>query len=294
MKKFTFLFFALVLLTLTNVTGQSTSTPRHDGVYFNPFTSATIAPTFYTSEGHVRYNSDTGTLWMYESGSMQNLFRSEKITVTPTGGYSATDLQSALVQMRDSIDVLMGGAGFDTTANYTLTGEWDFDAQANFGARVDFTSIVNLANIETYIPSHRVQILGSTKDYFVIEQEPLSGALRFNPSTSTSEDETYTLSFTGDPLLPQDLADKEYVDEQIASVPTGGNATLEGVTGTQDGANTSFTVAGGSYSAGTLIVIINGQALQNGSGLTEDTPGSGTFTLDYAPLSGDAIICIHS
>ena len=160
MKKFTFLFFVFALLALTDATGQSTSTPRHDGVYFNPFTSATIAPTFYTSEGHVRYNSDTGTLWMYESGLMQNLFRSEKITVTPTGGYSAVDLQSALEQMRDSIDIAIGGA-FDVTSNYTVTGGWNFNAASTFNARVDLLSITNINNQETYIPYQKVQLLVS-------------------------------------------------------------------------------------------------------------------------------------
>lgn len=73
-----------------------------------------------------------------------------------------------------------------------------------------------------------------------------------------------------------------------------GNAVIEGVTGTQDGSNTSFTVASSSYTAGSLIVIINGQALQDGAGLTENTPGGGTFTLDYAPLASDSILSIHT
>lgn len=220
MKKFTFLFFVFALLALTDATGQSTSTPRHDGVYFNPFTSATIAPTFYTSEGHVRYNSDTGTLWMYESGLMQNLFRSEKITVTPTGGYSAVDLQSALEQMRDSIDIAIGGA-FDVTSNYTVTGGWNFNAASTFNARVDLLSITNINNQETYIPYQKVQLIGDGKDWFAIQQHPTTGALRFVPSTTASEEDHYTLSFTGDPVLPQDLSDKEYVDEQIATASSG-------------------------------------------------------------------------
>ena len=68
---------------------------------------------------------------------------------------------------------------------------------------------------------------------------------------------------------------------------------IEGVTGTKDGSNTSFTVNSAEYTAGSLIIIMNGQALQDGAGLTENTPGSGTFTLDYAPQSTDVILAIH-
>lgn len=79
---------------------------------------------------------------------------------------------------------------------------------------------------------------------------------------------------------------------QLTSTPT--IPVINTVQETPNGVITAFTVTGSSYAAGTLIVIINGQALQNGSGLTENTPGSGTFTLDYAPSSGDSILCIHS
>jgi hypothetical protein len=60
------------------------------------------------------------------------------------------------------------------------------------------------------------------------------------------------------------------------------------ITGTIDGANTSFTVSNGAYVTGTLIVILNGQEQTQGASAdwVEATPASGTFTMNTAPPSG--------
>lgn len=60
--------------------------------------------------------------------------------------------------------------------------------------------------------------------------------------------------------------------------------------GTIDGANTTFTVGQSEYEANTLVVYVNGASYIAGQGLTETTPGSGIFTLDEAPTTGDDIV----
>jgi hypothetical protein len=67
-----------------------------------------------------------------------------------------------------------------------------------------------------------------------------------------------------------------YIDYAGAAAQYG---TLAGVI---DSANTVYTVAQGSYTAGTLIVYLNGIPT---IAFTETTPGSGVFTMDQAPSS---------
>lgn len=61
------------------------------------------------------------------------------------------------------------------------------------------------------------------------------------------------------------------------------------LTGLVNGSNTSYTVSQANYTAGKLKVWWQGQ-LQSGSEITETTPGSGIFTLSFAPSTGTVVM----
>ena len=73
---------------------------------------------------------------------------------------------------------------------------------------------------------------------------------------------------------------------------SGGTSDTHGaLSGTINGANTTFTVSQSAYATSTLKVWLNGQLQTEGSSedYTETTPGSGTFDFATAPESGDEI-----
>lgn len=75
----------------------------------------------------------------------------------------------------------------------------------------------------------------------------------------------------------------------------GTSDTYGALSGTIDGANTTFTVSQSIYSSGSLRVYLNGQLQTQGSSedWTETTPGSGTFDFDTAPVTGDEITATY-
>lgn len=78
---------------------------------------------------------------------------------------------------------------------------------------------------------------------------------------------------------------------------SGGTSDTYGVlSGTLNGSNTTFTVASGIYTSGTLEVYLNGQLQTQGSSedWTETTPASGTFDFITAPSSTDEITARYS
>lgn len=66
-----------------------------------------------------------------------------------------------------------------------------------------------------------------------------------------------------------------------------GSSNYESLTGTINGSNTTFTVPGGSYVAGKLLVFLNN--IPYTDGITETTPASGIFDFDTAPQTGDVV-----
>jgi len=60
--------------------------------------------------------------------------------------------------------------------------------------------------------------------------------------------------------------------------------------GLVNGSNTTYTVPGGSYVGGTLEFISNGLVSKRDVHYTETSPGTGTFTVSDAPLTGDDLI----
>ena len=72
------------------------------------------------------------------------------------------------------------------------------------------------------------------------------------------------------------------------------NSTSNGLTGTQNGINTTFTVSQNSYISGSLLAFVSGVPLSVGHGLSELDSSSGTFTITDAPQSYDIIIINYS
>jgi len=75
----------------------------------------------------------------------------------------------------------------------------------------------------------------------------------------------------------------------------GGTHTYGDLVGDIDGANKVYTVSQSSYTTATLTVYLNGQLQTQGDtgDWVETVPGSGTFTFDVAPLTGDNITAIY-
>lgn len=73
------------------------------------------------------------------------------------------------------------------------------------------------------------------------------------------------------------------------------NGTYGLLSGAVNGVNTLYTVSSGSYLTGTLSVYLNGLLQLQGAGddWTETAPGSGTFTFNIAPLTGDIITATY-
>lgn len=75
----------------------------------------------------------------------------------------------------------------------------------------------------------------------------------------------------------------------------GTSDTYGALSGTINGSNTTFTVSESEYISGSLTVYLNGQLQTQGSGedWVENTPGSGTFDFNTAPVSGDEITVVY-
>jgi len=73
------------------------------------------------------------------------------------------------------------------------------------------------------------------------------------------------------------------------------NGTYGTIAGTINGVNKTFTVSQSAYVTGTLMVFVNGQALQQGvsDDWQELSPAGGTFDLTVAPVTGDIITVFY-
>ncbi len=71
------------------------------------------------------------------------------------------------------------------------------------------------------------------------------------------------------------------------------NSYRSALTGSVNGTNTAFTVAGSVYIAGTLQVFLNGVLQVPGEAITETTPNSGIFTFITAPPSNSQILATY-
>lgn len=124
------------------------------------------------------------------------------------------------------------------------------------------------------------------------------GAYKINSITDVDAD-TFNITVTT-VAANSTISNAERVNVKIdfgASVAGSSNkvdATGDGITGTQNGVNTTFTVSQGSYTSGTLIVFLAGQPLTVGNGFTESDAASGEFDLDYPPLAFDLLIAMYA
>jgi hypothetical protein len=106
-------------------------------------------------------------------------------------------------------------------------------------------------------------------------------------------------TFTGTTITDTSTI-KTALQELETSVETAGSSgvttideTAAGIyntlTGLVNSSNTVYTVSLAAYTAGTLKVWWQGQ-LQSGADITETTPGSGIFTLSFAPTTGTTVM----
>lgn len=72
------------------------------------------------------------------------------------------------------------------------------------------------------------------------------------------------------------------------------DSTGQGLGGTQDGSNTTFTVAAGQYQEGSLIATVGNNVYASGNGLLETAPGSGQFQFLTAPQAGDLVTVYYN
>lgn len=163
-------------------------------------------------------------------------------------------------------------------------------------------NVVNIANsqftlVENQTPTGTIN--GTNKDFTVATGFVAStlkvykNGVRMKPGgedyTATSTGFTMTVApATGTVLLC------DYALGDGTNV-VGGNSLVsdEVPTGTVNGTNKVFTTAQG-YVGATLQVFINGVKQKRTVDFVETTPSTGTFTMDEAPLTGDAIFVCYS
>lgn len=100
-----------------------------------------------------------------------------------------------------------------------------------------------------------------------------------------------------DNKVPSQKAVKSYVDTKVEAVKSYVDTTANtsgkwgSLIGAINGTNKLFSVSQGSYRAGTLEVILNGQDLIVGASndYVETSPSAGTFTMVLTPVAGDVI-----
>lgn len=113
-------------------------------------------------------------------------------------------------------------------------------------------------------------------------------AIRLKPGGADYTLAGNTITFvTAPPTGAVLLADYE-VSSSVFSVGTNSLISDETPTGTVNGSTVIFTTSR-AYIAGSLEVYVNGMKQVRGQHFTETTPGSGTFTMSDAPLTGDVI-----
>lgn len=163
------------------------------------------------------------------------------------------------------------------------------DAQQTKLGFITITQGVNLDTLESNVASNNVKVSadGSVGTHSDITIGP--------PSASSSG----TLRILAD----VDLDGTYTVTDWTPPTGAGGSANVKvdstgnGLVGTQNASNKVFTVSQSVYTAGSLIVFLNGQALSSGNGLTETNPGTGSFTLGAsvpAPESFNIVIAQYA
>ena len=116
-----------------------------------------------------------------------------------------------------------------------------------------------------------------------------------NSGTVQVNDEAYAAGWNGSLEVPTKNAIYDKIETlATSSVRSYVDSTSNGLTGVQNGTNTTFTVSESSYLSGSLIIFIGGFPMSAGQGITETTPGSGVFDFDVAPESTDIIIAQYS
>ena len=153
-----------------------------------------------------------------------------------------------------------------TTADYTALVFNDPVVGLTNGTNTVFTTTRNFSSISVYLNGVK-QFPGAGNDYTVTGANQITFTNAPDAGSVITADFSTSASFTA----------------------TGTNSFVvkQAVTGLVNGSNATYTTASG-YIGGTLEVYVNGlrQAIAH---VTETNPGSGTFTLDTAPLTGDIV-----
>jgi len=199
-----------------------------------------------------------------------------------------------------------------------LTGTASININGTVGATTPTTATFTTATINTSLlpDADDGAVLGSSGTAFsdlflasggVINWNAGNATLTHSASLLTSNvdvavpDEVYGAGWNGSLEVPT----KNAIYDKIETISGGSgnmyinqtpdNGTYGLISGTVNGSNAVFTVSQGSYTSGTLQVYLNGLLqLQGASDDWQETvPGSGTFTFNTAPTTGDIITAVY-
>jgi len=152
-----------------------------------------------------------------------------------------------------------------------------------------FTSSINAATVLTGTPN------GSLTTFTLPTAPTMAWVFKNGVFMQPGAGNDYTLSgntftFSTPPATLSKLVAIPIVGNQVMISGSSAPITSQTPTGLVNGSNTLFTVPGGTYIGGTLEVKINGIDQKRTVHFTETSPGTGTFTMSDAPLTGDDIM----
>ena len=199
---------------------------------------------------------------------------SRQLTVTG-GDVTLSGAGSDTFTMPDSSDTLVGRASTDTLTNKTI----DANGTGNSISNIDVEDLANGTDGEliTWDASGNPATVAVGTSGHVLTSNGAGAAPTFQAAAGGGGS-TYTIN-------------NLYIDQ------SGGTSDTYGaLSGTINGANTTFTVSESEYATGTLKVYLNGQLQIQGTSedWDETTPGSGTFDFNTAPESGDEVTVEYS
>jgi hypothetical protein len=211
-------------------------------------------------EARVSANSGTGGIASVTSNELSIALN---ISVFNTAGTSVRGLQSVINALSNKISTLCALASNSVTSAEVAQGLSVVSAQA--------ASAISVVNSRLNIVSAR-----NTSAISVEGLQSVIDALSNRISVVSS------LGGGGNTQI--------YIDQ------TPDNGAYGLLSGSINGTNTVFTVSQSVYISGTLVVALDGIVLTQGTSqdFTETTPGSGTFTLSFAPPTGSVLTCWYN
>ena len=191
-------------------------------------------------------------------------------------------------RVSDTLTVVRAQAhGLTTSTAQSITAGWII-SNAIYSDDL-FTSSINSATTLTGTPN------GVLTTFTIATPPTMAWVFKNGVFMQPGAGNDYTLSgntftFSTAPASGSKLVAIPIVGNQV--MISGSSAPLTGQTpaGLVNGVNTTFVVPGGTYVGGTLEVKINGIDQKRTVHYTETTPGTGTFTMSDAPLTGDDIM----